>query len=280
MGEIINNDTKIIQKYELEILKHIKKICNENNIVYFLSDGTLLGAVRHKGFIPWDDDIDIAIPRPDYERFLNAAEEHFNDPYEVLIPNKTPKYIFPFVKIVDKRIKVRTNSREKEQKWNVWIDIFPLDVMPRNRIHFFIRKYHLLYRRMMYMFSCFEDMASNNRTDRPLMERILIHFAKTAHPERYLDTNTQIKKLNQALTRLPYEKGNQIISFHGGYKFRSLMDKSIYGTPDKLLFEDDFYLVPEQYGVYLSTLYGDYMQLPSENRRNQHKLEIIQIKSD
>lgn len=274
------DETKIIQKYELEILKRIRKICDENGIAYFLSDGTLLGAVRHKGFIPWDDDVDVAIPRPDYERFIHAAVKSFTDPYEVLIPNKTKGYLFPFVKIIDKRVKVRTASREKEQIWNVWVDIFPLDVMPENKVRFFIRKYHLLYRRMMYMFSCFDDMASIDRPDRPFIERILIRFAKIIHPDRYLDTSVQIEKYNQALMSLPYDKGNQIISFHGAYKFRSLMDKSVYGTPDKLLFEGDFYSVPEQYEKYLSTLYGDFMQLPPENKRNQHKLELIQIKSE
>ena len=165
-----------LQLLEFEMLKKVKEICNKNHITYFLSGGTLLGAVRHGGFIPWDDDVDIAMPRPDYERFLKAAEQEFEYPYEILTPDKDSSYLFPFAKIIDKRAKVKTTSRKNEQVWNVWVDIFPLDSMPKNKIHFTLRKYHILYRRMMFMFSCFDDMVSVNKKNRPFIEKAMIRF--------------------------------------------------------------------------------------------------------
>ena len=278
MENTSDNTVRQLQLLEYDILRQVKRICDENDITYYLSDGTVLGAVRHKGFIPWDDDVDVAIPRPDYDRFVALARKAFREPYAVLSSEDDAGYIFPFVKIVNRRAKVRTTTRRNEKIWYVWVDIFPLDVMPDDGLGFRLRKFHLLYRRMMYMFSCFDDMVSINRPNRPLIERLLIGFAKRTHPDRFLDTRRQIVKLNAALRKLPYEQGTRVISFMGAYKFRSMMDKSVYGKRVEIPFETENFRVPERYDEYLSRLYGDYMKLPPEDQRNQHELELIEIR--
>ena len=264
-----------LQLLEFEMLKKVKEICDKNHITYFLSGGTLLGAVRHGGFIPWDDDVDIAMPRPEYERFLKIAEQEFEYPYEVLTPDKDSRYLFPFAKIIDKRAKVKTTSRKNEQIWNVWVDIFPLDSMPKNKLHFTIRKYHILYRRMMFMFSCFDDMVSVNKKNRPFIEKAMIKFGSLIHVERFLDTPKQIKKYNQCLRRYRFSRGYYIINLMGVYKFRSVMERSIYGKKTEIPFEGINFRVPEQYDLYLKRIYGDYMALPPEDQRNHHEIELI-----
>ena len=268
-------DLRKLQLLEFEILKKVKDICDRYDITYFLSGGTLLGAVRHRGFIPWDNDVDVAMPRPDYERFLKIAEKELEYPYDVLIPNESKDYLFPFTKIIDRRAKVKTSSRKNEQIWYVWADIFPLDSMPKNKLHFTLRKYHILFRRMMYMYSCFDDMVTINKKNRPMVERIMIRFGSLSHLERFLDTSKQIRKYNQCLCRYPFSKGYYIINLMGVYKFKSVMERSIYGKKTEIPFEGVNFRVPEQYDLYLKRIYNDYMSFPPEDQRNLHQIELI-----
>ncbi len=96
----MDDSLKKLQKLELEMLLKIVDICEKNNITYYLFGGTLIGAVRHEGFIPWDDDIDLGMPRPDYEKFLEIAESELGENYDLLTPFKNPKYQFSFSKVI------------------------------------------------------------------------------------------------------------------------------------------------------------------------------------
>lgn len=118
-----------IQIEQYKILEYVINIIDKNNLTYFLAGGTLLGAIRHKGFIPWDDDIDIMMPRPDYERFINIFNENSNNlNYQIQsFENGTLKY--PFTKIINTNISI--NSKSKEDDY-LWIDVFPLDGYPEN----------------------------------------------------------------------------------------------------------------------------------------------------
>lgn len=263
-----------LQLVEFDILKQVKKICEQHQLTYYLSGGTLIGAVRHKGFIPWDDDIDIAMPRPDYEKFLVFAEEELPEPL-VLSTRKTGS-IAPFAQVQNKSIYVRSTSRKNEQIWPAWIDIFPLDAMPNEKVHFFFRKYHLLYRRMMFQLSVFDDYVSINKKSRPWYEKVIIWIATKMHPDHFLNADKQCSKFHKALAAYPFTKGKYVINMLGMYKFKSVMEKEIYGRKTELSFEGEPFSVPEQYDAYLRRIYGDYMQVPPENERNHHETEIIE----
>ena len=151
----MDSNLRKLQLIELEILKEFVKICNEEKLTYYISGGTFLGAVRNKGFIPWDDDVDVAMPREDYEIFLNIVEKKLNKNYIFQTYRNTENYYHYFSRIVDNTIKVRNNSAKQSKIEPAWIDIFPLDGMPKNKIVLMIHKFVLLSKRALLQFSCF-----------------------------------------------------------------------------------------------------------------------------
>ena len=117
---------EIMKSIELEILKYLKKICKDNNIRYFISSGTLLGAIKYKGFIPWDDDIDVSLVRDEYEQLIKCIEKDNDSRYKILTYKNTKDYYYPYAKLVDTKTKVEDNAKEIKEL-GVFIDIFPLD---------------------------------------------------------------------------------------------------------------------------------------------------------
>lgn len=135
------------QKIALEMLKVIANICEENNIDYFLAWGTLIGAVRHKGFIPWDDDVDILMPREDYNKFLKIFLNVTNN-YDIYSVNNTDRYYISLSRIIDNTTIIigEKKSNEDQKDCGIFIDIYPLDFVGNNEIE--IKKYfkkHMKY---------------------------------------------------------------------------------------------------------------------------------------
>lgn len=271
----MESNLKRLQEQELEMMVQIDRICKKYNLTYYLMGGTLIGAVRHQGFIPWDDDIDLGMPRPDYEKFLSIAEKELGTDFGILNPYKTEGYQYAFTKVINKKMKILYKSNMQIKKWNIWIDIFPLDSMPQNKILFSVRKYWLLYRRCMVMLSAFEDVVGTEQKKRPFYENIMLWSGKHINFSRILDTRKQVLKFNQSLKRYPYDKGPYMVNAMGLYKFKTVFLREVYGKPTYLSFEGHMFQVPEQYDYFLRRLYGDYMQVPPENKRDHHKIEFI-----
>ena len=126
-----NQILRKVQLTQLEIAKEFKRICEENNLIYMMESGTLLGAVRHKGFIPWDDDLDMSMPRDDYEKFLSIANEIIDPKYEIVNWREESAYAHPFCKIIKKNtVYKEEKDGAKDSKNGIYIDIFPYDVYP------------------------------------------------------------------------------------------------------------------------------------------------------
>ena len=131
--ELTPQDSQRIKEIELEIFKVFLDIANKLDIKYYLIGGTLLGAVRHKGFIPWDDDIDVGLPRKDYEKFIAEAQKYLPDYYFLQTYETDPEYPLSFAKIRDSRTTyLETALNNKKINHGVFFDIFPLDFYPEN----------------------------------------------------------------------------------------------------------------------------------------------------
>lgn len=258
-----------VQHLIWDMMKVVKSFLDENHIEYYMLGGTLLGAVRHKGFIPWDDDIDIGIPREKYDRFLKEIASKLPENLKIRTYYDKTDHHYYFSRIVDTRYKLTRTGSTVERDEEVWIDIFPLDGMPNN---FLIRQFHkakLLFLRMMYHISTF-DKVNLKRPNRPLSERIVIKFVSLTGFGTHTDYRKWLDMIDRNLKKYPYRKSKWVINFMGQYKFKEMFPKSWYGRGRKYKFEDESLRGPKNYDAILKQMYGDYMKPPADSDKNAH----------
>ncbi|MBE6350205.1 MAG: LicD family protein [Spirochaetaceae bacterium] len=261
-------DLRKMQLLELKILKEVKRICEKNSIPYFLIAGTLLGAVRHKGFIPWDDDIDIGMLRDDYERFLEVCKTDLDSEYFLQTPTTEKGN-------ADYGIAhVRLNGTEMVQEFRkntathngLTIDIFPYDTLPENKFfRFFYCKSFPLLKRV-----CAKRMGYAPHPPK-LMHRIILNMLyifSLPIPLSFLH-----KKMTNYHIKQNKKKTDYVIPLsEWNYK----REKHLYSTLTELTtlqFEDEFFPVPKNYDLFLTEQYGNYRELPKdiESCYNRHR---------
>lgn len=270
------SDIKIIQDKILTILKEFISICKDNNLTYYALGGTLLGAVRHKGFIPWDDDIDIGMPREDYEKFKKIASNALPENYKFLSED-TSNYKKAFSVIRDDSTKIIMNYSNEEQEESLWIDIFPLDGMPTNPLKKKYHSYRYLYTRMMVQLSQFNSLVNQKKENRPWLEKVIIRIANVVKIEKVVSFSWAQKKYLQTIKKYSFSEGFAG-NYTGAYKLREIVPSDYFGQPVLLQFEDLKLSCPHKFREYLTAIYGaDYMQLPPEEKRVLHHYEIISL---
>lgn len=259
-----------LQLCELQLVKAVLSICERHQLTVFMMGGTFLGAVRHKGFIPWDDDVDLGMSREDYETFLRVAPQELPQGYILRHFAKDPDMPYYPAQVVDPSFEILDTSAQIAKTRSAWIDLFPLDGMPKGKMGCFFHKYRLFYLRMMLKFIQFSQVVAVNLAHRPLHERILIAVGKHLHLESRLDTNKRMHLIDRCLKKYPYETASQVVNFMGAYKFREMFPKKIYDSLSEYPFEDLQLLAPSDYDTVLRQMYGDYMTPPPQNEQNKH----------
>ena len=258
-----------VQNMILEVFAPVYQYLQDNQMEYYMLGGTLLGAIRHQGFIPWDDDMDIGIPRPQYEKFLQEIQAVLPEHLKLeTYYDETPHHYY-FSRIVDTRYALERLGSIEAREENVWIDIFPLDGMPNHAIPRKIHQFRLLATRAMYHISCFEKV-NLKRPNRPLSERIVIKFVQITGFGRKADTRKKLDKIDRLLKKYPIEKSNYVVNFMGQYKFKEMFSKTLYGDGALYPFEEYQLMGPCDYDAVLKQMYGDYMTPPSDSDKNAH----------
>ena len=253
----------------MSIVKEVISICNTNNLLYYALGGTMIGAIRHKGFIPWDDDIDLGMPRKDYERFLEIAPQKLSDKLKLINYKTDPDYHYYITRILDTTIKVIETRYEHEGKYtHASIDIFPLDGSPNNYI---VRKLYYLrvlaHRAMMSLH--YKDGIDQERK-RGVCERLLLSIMGSLPTDKLFNAFNQKEKIDKILCK--YDMWNSVVSGNimGAYRTKEMVPTAWYGKDSFYEFEDIKIRGIKEYDKYLTYLYGDYMTLPPEESRKTH----------
>lgn len=257
------NDQQI--KEELSImLKKFAEYCDENHLSYFLDGGTLLGAVRHKGFIPWDDDIDIIMPREDYERLVFISQTQPIDPDYIVACIDLKNCPYPFIKIFNRNIRI-TNTMNSLHPY-LWLDIFPLDGFRELSDRELKKDARYLRRNALLLEKACCRFGSGKTPLRKFVNLFLIAFAKIPGAYfwgRRIDTYCKRYKISQS-------KFLAEIAWGG---IGCFMETDAFLEPVLLEFEGNLYKAPASFDEYLRKNYGNYMELPPVEERVNHGIE-------
>lgn len=256
-------ETTVLKEIQLEILSAVHKFCIENDIKYSLACGTLIGAVRHKGYIPWDDDIDICLLRDEYKKLEVAFPKILDGKYKFLTLNRDCEWYMPWGKIVDNRTALTEEVRYLDKNWGVFIDVFPIDDVPDNNCVFFVwnhfRKY--LLRRWYYKNGRWNRQWKIKTKVRNFLRRIYL----------FPFSMRRIGKIIDFYIQRPNGRGfNHICHSCEAMFAKHNLNKEVFNDYIDIEFENRKFKTMVGYDSYLRAIYGDYMKLPPEEQRVTH----------
>ncbi len=242
---------KKIHNEIIEIMDYIDEVCQKNQLKYFLTGGTLLGAIRHSGFIPWDDDLDIEMPRSDYEKLLMLVQQ--DDKYKVLSYDIDSRYPRFFAKIT----KAETKFIEEETyQWGIFVDIFPIDNQKSYGKHLQLKK----------KVACF-FLNNRNRILEKDTSNIFKYFIA-----RLLPSNAWMYLMKKVVNNSKNKEGKFYINYGSQYSaLRRTMPKEWYNDGVKVVFEGRMYNAPSEFQLVLNRIFGsNYMEVPPVEKQKTH----------
>lgn len=259
-----------IKNIELNILIAFNHFCKENNLRYYLSGGTLLGAIRHKGFIPWDDDIDVCMPRNDYEKLIEIFPEVYKNRY-ILKSIQRKNFVFPFIKLIDSNTKIFSKYNNSYVDSNLWIDILPVDGLPKDN-----KKLSLLYKSVTFyrklLMLNFANMGQGRTKLKKFFKPMAILIAKV------IGVNKCIKKIEKIAKIYDYNKSDYVgVITWGLYGVGERMKKNEFEKSVYVDFEGYKFPTFSCWDSYLKGLYKNYMELPPIEKRITHEIEAYYI---
>lgn len=272
----MKSNIELLHEADLSIVKDVVSICNHHGLRYWMLGGTMLGAIRHKGFIPWDDDIDLGLPRKDYERFIVLAQSELQTNYRLVNYQIDPEYHYYITRILDTNTKVIENRFAKECKFtHVSIDIFPIDGFSNNCIMKYIHERRILIHKFMSSLH-YKDLIQTK--GRGLIELIVIKMLKLLPTEKIFDFRKQLDKCDNLLKKYDFTSSKYAGNIMGAYRTREIIPVEWYGEDSMYEFENLQLRGIKEYDKYLTRLYGNYMQLPPEDKRRNH-FTILEVHS-
>lgn len=248
------------KKILVDLLIEFDRFCLENKIDYYLLGGTLLGAIRHKGFIPWDDDIDVCMFRKDYERFM-VSYKPSNPKYKLLTLENEERYYYPFAKLVNTETVLVENTREN-MEMGAYVDVFPLDNCPGDSLE---EAKKALDRIKFYRVLTDLKIITLNK-QRPVLKNLLLLIGKipllfTSRRRISIAISKKAKKNEDISSGFVGEIVNNV------YGYGEIWKREYFGKGVFVEFEDHFFKAPEKYDAVLTSTYKDYMRLPPIEKR-------------
>ena len=263
-GYVVTVGMKKVWEVQMQLMRKLLEVCARHGLKVWIDGGSLLGAVREKGYIPWDDDIDMIMMRPDYDRLIEHAAEWLPEPYEMVCAENDDVYPLPFAKIQDADTTLIERMHLK-YLGGIYIDVFPIDGVPEGavtrKLHFARYEY---YKRVLYLL--FRDPYKHGHGPSswvPLLCRRMYTLAEVQ------------QRISRLLHRYNYDKCRLVADYDDGSK--GAMDKKILGTPVPYTFEDTKVMGVSDYDTYLSNKYGDYMTIPKHSAQRQHNFHYLDL---
>lgn len=265
-----------MKKIELDILRDVAKFCEKNNLRYYLCGGTLIGAIRHKGFIPWDDDIDIVMPRPDYMKFVNLYNQKQTQRYTVHSIFNDNSFWRAFAQVFDNRTMMyERNLNSKYAEHPISIDVFPMDGVPENKVIWNVIIYVQKVLHVIY-YSGITDYQPSKHFDNKVGAlttiknrlRTILKYMSIAILGK-IPANKTVKLINNITMHWKFEESKHVAGYiemtydcNKEVNDRCDFEQFIIGE-----FEGSKFHIPVGYDKYLRKLHGDYMKLPPVNKR-------------
>ena len=247
----------------MNILAVVVEICEKNELKYYLIGGTLLGAIRHEGFIPWDDDLDICMPRKDFNRFIQIAADELPDYYELLWNTTEKRYWLPFAKVANKNTLFEEESNHQANRlYGIFVDIFPLD-SSRGYSKILQVRSNIVRKLKVAMFQ--KAGARKCNGVKKIVKLVPWHVIHSI-----LESIMVGSKKDQ--------NGKNYSSFCSQYSIKKqTMPKEWYGEGVSVQFEDRKYCAPQNYTSVLESIFSEnYMELPPlEKRRTHYPMKVI-----
>lgn len=262
-----------LQKIELKILADVDKICDENNLTYYIIGGTLLGAVRHGGFIPWDDDIDIVMYREDYNKLIEILQKAHKDKYFIQTFDTDPYYTRYVAKVRLKgTVLIEKSQSKSKSKGGVYIDIFPLDnVRHRDSIDLRLRGMMV---RCLFAYKTIRYHSESSTSKIKLFLSKFLRIITYLLPRKFAN-----RLFDYVCSKDNGKNCKYTTNFASHYKWKKQMfGNEVYGDGCRLNFEGYSFNAPKDYNKVLEQIFGkDYMKLPPEEKRICHNIYKLDL---
>lgn len=260
-------DVKEIQSILLDALRYFKEICEKNKLKYFISNGTLIGALKYENFVPWDDDVDILMPREDYDKLLSLKNIE-NGRYKLISPKTTPNWRSTYAKLSDVTTVLKETGFDLGLEIGVSIDIFPIDKWCCGKYRAKLQAFYCDFLKRLLIFANAEYFQSDKNGIKRLILKSMHSLGKTIGPERL--KKIIIKKANKSKKYKDKNVGCVIWTCHST---KEVLPKEVFEKEDYVIFSGDKYPIPIGYKHYLSSLYGNWQEeLPLDKQKSNHNI--------
>lgn len=260
------SENDLIKRKQLEMVTWFHEFCKRYDITYYIVGGTMLGAIRHNGFIPWDDDIDIGLPRSSFDKLLEISKtvNNKNSLYRIeSYEDSEPDFVYPFAKLYDTSTTLIENNR-LNLKRGIYIDLFPLDGIGIDK-NDAVRN----YRKIGFLLNFLGIQVYGVNPDRKMYKKIIVGVVRLI-TKPFFNLNKFLNKINDICKKKNFEDYEYVGNLVGAWREKEIMPRSTFGKPILYRFENIELYGVEKYDEYLTCLYGDWRKLPPIDKQCTH----------